>query len=79
MQLSVALSAKQYVSVSADQSLLQQEYAATFKGLCTNYGVEQPFELDDDRMKEFFSQLSSVWKTRKRELYQDGQITADQL
>jgi len=79
MQLSVALKAQQYVSVSAEKSLLQQEYAATFNGMCEKYGVQQPFELDDDRMKEFFSEVSSAWKTRKRELYQAGQITADQL
>lgn len=79
MQLSVALSAQQYISVSADKSFLQQEYASTFKDLCSKYEVEQPFELDNDRMKEFFSELTSTWKERKRELYKAGQITADQL
>lgn len=79
MQVTVALSAKSYLSVSADKSLLQEEYAKTFNGLCSKYGVNQPFELDDDRLKEFFSEVSSAWKSRKRELYQDGQITADQL
>lgn len=79
MQMSVALSAKQYISVSADKSFLQEEYTSTFNALCSKYEVNQPFELDDDRMKEFFSELSSTWKSRKRELYQAGQITSDQL
>jgi len=79
MQLTVAMSAKQYISESADKSLLQTEYNATFNGLCAKYGVQQPFELDDDRAREFFSELSSTWKARKRELYQDGQITSDHL
>ncbi|QZE57955.1 hypothetical protein MPK70_gp079 [Erwinia phage pEa_SNUABM_33] len=79
MQLSVAMSAKQYISVSAEKSLLQKEYADAFNGMCAKYGVQQPFELDDDRMREFFSELSSSWKARKRELYQDGQITSEQL
>ena len=79
MQLSVALSAQQYISVSADKSFLQQEYASTFKDLCSKYEVEQPFELSDDRMREFFSELTSTWKERKRELYKEGRITADQL
>lgn len=79
MQLSVAIKAQQYISVSAEKTLLQQEYSNTFNGLCSKFGVQQPFELDDDRMREFFSELSSTWKERKRELYQDGQITSDQL
>lgn len=79
MQLTVALSAKQYISVSAEKSMLQQEYADMVKGMCAKYGVQQPFELDDDRLREFFSELSSSWKARKRELYQDGQITSEQL
>ncbi|AXG67119.1 hypothetical protein HOU09_gp075 [Dickeya phage vB_DsoM_AD1] len=79
MQLTVALSAKQYISVSAEKSMLQQEYADMVKGMCEKYGVQQPFELDDDRLREFFSELSSSWKARKRELYQDGQITSEQL
>lgn len=79
MQLTVAMSAKQYISMSAEKSLLQTEYNATFNGLCEKYGVQQPFELDDDRAREFFSELSSTWKARKRELYQDDQITSEQL
>ncbi|QZE59320.1 hypothetical protein MPK66_gp076 [Erwinia phage pEa_SNUABM_2] len=79
MQVSVAMSAQQYLSVSADKSFLQQEYANTFNALCGKYEVNQPFELDDERMKEFFSELTSTWKERKRELYKDGQITSDQL
>lgn len=79
MNLTVALAAKQYTSVSAEKSLLQEEYNSRFKTLCDKYGVAQPFELDDDRMKEFFSEISSTWKARKREMYQAGQITADQL
>lgn len=79
MQLQVALSAKEHVSVSAGQSLLQEEYAKTFNDLCSKYEVNQPFELDDDRLKEFFSEVSSTWKSRKQEMYSEGQITADQL
>ncbi len=79
MQLSVALSAKDHISVSAEKSFLQEEYSKTFNSICDKYGVSQPFELDDDRLKEFFSEVSSEWKTRKRELYQAGEITADQL
>ncbi|QZE58981.1 hypothetical protein pEaSNUABM22_00078 [Erwinia phage pEa_SNUABM_22] len=79
MQVSVALSAQQYLSVSAEKSFLQQEYATTFNDLCSKYEVNQPFELDDDSMKEFFSELTSTWKERKRELYKAGQITSDQL
>lgn len=79
MQIKVALAAKEFVSVSAEKSLLQSEYQSTFSAMCTKYGVDQPFELDDDRLKEFFSEVSSTWKERKRELYQAGQITADQL
>ncbi|QZE56275.1 hypothetical protein MPK67_gp078 [Erwinia phage pEa_SNUABM_32] len=79
MQVSVALTAQQYVSVSAEKSFLQQEYVTAYEAMCEKYGVAQPFELDDDRLREFFSELSSSWKTRKRELYQAGQITAEQL
>ncbi|ARW58718.1 hypothetical protein HOS33_gp078 [Erwinia phage vB_EamM_Y3] len=79
MQLNIVLSAKPFISVSAAQSLLQTEYAKTFKSLCDKYEVAQPFELDDDKLREFFNDVSSTWKERKRELYQDGQIESGQL
>jgi len=79
MRIQVALAAKSYTSVSADKSFLQEEYSKTFTNMCEKYGVAQPFELDDDRLSEFFGEITAAWKVRKRELYKEGKLTADQL
>lgn len=67
------------VSLSADKSFLQKEYTSIFKGMCSEVGVDSPFELDTQLMNDFFSGISVRWKKRKAQLYTDGKITADQL
>lgn len=79
MDKSVVESAQFYVSISSEKSVLKDEYTKTFEALCAKYEVNSPFELDDDRMREFFAEITSEWKARKLVLYKDGQIAADQL
>lgn len=79
MHVHTAKCALSYVSVSADKSFLQEEYSKTFTNMCEKYGVAQPFELDDARLSEFFGEITAAWKVRKRELYKEGKLTADQL
>lgn len=79
MEIRIALAAKELISVSADLSLLQQEYKNMFTAKCEEHGVTNPFQLSDDDMAQFFQEISSEWKKRKKELYKEGSITADQV
>lgn len=79
MKILIAMKAKELISVSAEQSLLQQEYRKMFTEECERLGVQSPFELSDDGMRDFFADISANWKKRKLELYKDGQIESNQV
>lgn len=79
MKTVVALAAKEFTSISADQSFLQSEYNNMFKEECSAKGVNSPFELDEDALKSFFDEISTKWKARKLELYKDGKIDETKL
>lgn len=50
---------------SASQSVLQEAYNALFMELCSEYGVDHPFQLEDEEVAQFFATLSSRWKEKK--------------
>jgi len=79
MKTVVALAAKEFTSISAEQSVLQAEYAKLFAEECSAKEVNSPFELDEDALKSFFDEISSKWKARKLELYKDGKIDETKL
>lgn len=79
MKATISLQAESYFSRSKDISFLQQEYQSMFNSKCEKYGVDHPFELDDERTQQFFAELSADWKARKVKLYKQNKIEADQL
>lgn len=80
MQRQLAIAASVRVSVSSDKSLLQAGYEEVWKEKCEEFGVDNhPFELDANKMQEFFNAVSVTWKERKLALYKDGQIAASDV
>lgn len=79
MKIEVALAAKEFVSVSADQSLLQEEYQNLFRAELEAREVNSPSQLDDEQLSEFFTGLRTKWKARKLELFKEGKIDDSKL
>lgn len=79
MQIEVALAAKEFTSLSADLSLLQEEYQTLFREELSTYGVNSPAQLDADQMSAFFTKVSDKWKARKLALYKEGKIDDSKL
>ena len=48
-----------------EQSELQKSYQEYFKGKLKKFGVESPADLDDEKKKEFFSEISADWEKGK--------------
>lgn len=79
MKIEVALAAKEFTSVSADLSFLQEEYQTLFRSELDALGVNSPAQLDDEQLREFFSGMSTKWKARKLALYKEGKIDDSKL
>jgi len=45
-----------------EQSELQKSYQDYFKAKLSKYGVESPADLDEEKKKEFFSEISKDWE-----------------
>lgn len=54
-----------FKSHSKEQSALQAAYNELFIELCKEYGVDHPFQLDDNDVTEFFHRISARWKEKK--------------
>jgi len=48
-----------------EASELQKSYQEYFKAKLSKYGVESPADLDDEKKKEFFNEISSDWEKGK--------------
>lgn len=79
MQTIVAMAAKEFTSISADLSLLQEEYQKLFTSELAERGVNSPAQLDEDQLSEFFNGIRAKWKARKGELLKEGKIDASKL
>jgi hypothetical protein len=79
MQIEVALAAKEFTSVSADLSFLQEEYQNFFRSELEALGVNSPAQLNDDQLGEFFTSIRAKWKQRKLDLYKEGKIDDSKL
>lgn len=79
MKIEVALAAKEFTSVSADLSFLQEEYQTLFRAELGALGVNSPAQLDDDQMSAFFTDIRAKWKKRKLALYKEGKIDDSKL
>lgn len=79
MKATISLQTETYFSRSKDLSFLQKEYQSMFSAKCNEHGVDHPFELDDEKVQQFFAELSADWKARKVQLYKQNKIEADQL
>jgi hypothetical protein len=49
----------------AQQSELQQSYQDYFMAKLAKYGVESPADLDDEKKKDFFNEISADWEKGK--------------
>ncbi len=79
MKTVVALAAKEFTSVSADQSFLQEEYQNLFREELAAREVSSPSQLTDDQLSEFFSGISTKWKARKLQFFKEGKIDDSKL
>lgn len=79
MKTVVALAAKEFTSVSAGQSFLQEEYQNLFRAELEAREVSSPSQLDDEQLSEFFTGISAKWKARKLELFKEGKIDDSKL
>lgn len=79
MKVSLAIQAKEYVGSTSSAGGLREVYQEFFRGKLDQYGVKSQAELDDNQLREFFSEISADWAARKRDMYKDGQITKEQL
>ncbi|AXG67445.1 hypothetical protein JA33_071 [Dickeya phage vB_DsoM_JA33] len=79
MKTVVALAAKEFTSLSADLSLLQEEYQNLFRAELEAREVSSPSQLDDDQLSEFFTDVSAKWKARKLQLFKEGKIDDSKL
>jgi hypothetical protein len=53
-------------------SPLQKAYANFFFDMLTEFEVETPSDLSDEKKTEFFNRIKSDWKKEKRSLAKDG-------
>lgn len=79
MKIEVALAAKEFTSVSAELSFLQEEYQNFFRSELEALGVNSPAQLDDDQLGAFFTDIRAKWKKRKLDLYKEGKIDDSKL
>jgi hypothetical protein len=57
----------QSISEDQQQSPKQAAYNSVFRSMCEKYSVKQPFELDAEGTKKFFSELQLEWAAYKDE------------
>jgi|694.fasta_scaffold25733_8 hypothetical protein len=52
-------------AAEAKKSELQQSYQDYFQAKLAKYGVESPADLDEEKKKEFFNEISADWDAGK--------------
>lgn len=79
MKVRLAMQAKEYISVSAENSMLQDAYQDLFRSKLEQRDVTSPSQLDDEQLSEFFREVSADWKIQKAQMYKEGKISKEQL
>jgi len=47
--------------------LTEEDYQEFFRSMMKKWGIKSPNELDDEKKKKFFDNVSKEWKSRKNE------------